>query len=87
VRLLLEALQEARQTINDHLADVRSADERRRREALQLVNYKLTQLDQHLTASRRILNDLRSLRRMLQGERGLPVDRASEREVMTASAS
>ena len=41
----------------------------RRREAFQLVAYKLEQLHLHLATSRRLLNDLRALRRMLHGER------------------
>ena len=41
----------------------------RRVDALRVVEYKLHQLRDHLGASRRILNDLRSLRRLLLGER------------------
>jgi hypothetical protein len=40
----------------------------RRVDALRLVDYKLKQLDQHLGASSRILNDLRALRRLLTAE-------------------
>ena len=45
----------------------------RRREALQLVAYKLEQLRFHLTTSRRRLNDLRNLRHIVEGE--LSMDR------------
>ena len=41
----------------------------RRNQALQLANYKLGQLSTHIAASRRILNDLRKLRRLLLEER------------------
>jgi hypothetical protein len=41
----------------------------RRREALQLVGYNLAKLTLHITTSRRILNDLRTLRRLLLAER------------------
>ena len=37
----------------------------RRVDALRLVDYKIKQLQQHLIASSRILNDLRALRRLL----------------------
>ena len=37
----------------------------RRVDALRLVDYKVKQLEQHLIASSRILNDLRALRRLL----------------------
>ena len=40
----------------------------RRLDALRLVHYKLKQLDDHLGAGSRILNDLRALRRLLTGE-------------------
>jgi len=40
----------------------------RRVDALRLVDYKLKQLDHHLGASSRILNDLRALRRLLIAE-------------------
>jgi hypothetical protein len=39
---------------------------------LQLVNYKLDKLSSHIAASRRILNDLRTLRRLLLEERKTP---------------
>ena len=45
----------------------------RRQEALRLVSYNLAKLSMHMTASRRILNDLRTLRRLLLGERGAVV--------------
>lgn len=41
----------------------------RRQEALFLVNYKLSQLRHQVTATGRLLNDLRMLRRLLLGER------------------
>ena len=43
----------------------------RRKEALLLVSYNLAKLNLHITTSRRILNDLRTLRRLLLAERGL----------------
>jgi hypothetical protein len=36
-----------------------------------LVNYKLDRLKYHLDNSRRLLNDLRTLRRLLLGERAV----------------
>ena len=41
----------------------------RRKQALQLVSYNLAKLSLHITASRRIMNDLRTLRRLLLAER------------------
>ena len=66
VALLVEALDEASRAIQDETAAAsRSPNVERRLEALHLVDYKLAQLRGHLTASRRILNDLRTLRRLL----------------------
>jgi hypothetical protein len=68
VRLLVEALEEADQSIKEDAAIARQAHSlERRAQALHLVEYKLNQLREHFQASRRILNDLRTL---LLGERG-----------------
>jgi hypothetical protein len=41
----------------------------RRKQGLLLVSFNLAKLESHMTASRRILNDLRTLRRVLLSER------------------
>ena len=72
VAMLAEALEEARRDVEAEIAaaDRDSAD--RRKQALLLVSYNLAKLNLHIITSRRILNDLRSLRRLLLAERGLP---------------
>jgi hypothetical protein len=40
----------------------------RKKEALQLVKYKLATLELHLVKSKRLLNDLRKLRRLILEE-------------------
>jgi len=69
VSLLAEAIEEARKDVDAdiEIAETESAD--RRKEALQLVSYNLAKLTLHITTSRRILNDLRTLRRLLLAER------------------
>ena len=69
VGLLREALQEARGTIDEDIALAEGEGAARRREALHIVGYKLDRLAHHLGASRRLLNDLRTLRRLLLKER------------------
>ena len=67
--LLIAAVQEAKQDVE---ADVRAharPELQRRLQALQLVLYKLEQLEKHVKTSHRILNDLRTLRRLLFEER------------------
>jgi hypothetical protein len=69
VGLLREALQEARGTIDEDIAMADGEGAMRRREALHIVSYKLDRLAHHVGASRRLLNDLRTLRRLLLKER------------------
>lgn len=67
--LLAESLEDAVAAIKDDTAAAeRTTGAERRLEALRIVNYKLNQLREHLAASRRILNDLRTLRRLLLGD-------------------
>ena len=69
VALLAEALAEARRDVD---ADIQLADRegaQRRKEALTVVSYHLSKLNLHITTSRRILNDLRIMRRLLLAER------------------
>jgi hypothetical protein len=69
VSLLAKAVEEALEEIGDDIAQVNGHSEDRRKEALQLVHFHLTKLSGHMTSSRRILNDLRTLRRLLLEER------------------
>lgn len=71
VALLAESLDEARREVEAELAAAERERADRRKEALLLVSYNLAKLHLHITTSRRILNDLRSLRRLLLAERGL----------------
>jgi serine/threonine protein phosphatase PrpC len=66
VELLYEAIDEARQEVED---EVSRPQPERRLQALQLVAYNLAKLSLHMGTSRRILNDLRTLRRLLYQER------------------
>jgi hypothetical protein len=70
VGLLLQAIQESAAEVDDDLRQMGAAAPARRREAFQLVAYKLGQLRFHVAASRRRLDDLRALRRMLEDGAG-----------------
>jgi hypothetical protein len=72
VRLLAEAVALALSEVETDIALARPEVGERHKEALRLVAFKLNKLSSHMTASRRILNDLRSLRRLLFEERSLP---------------
>ncbi len=73
VALLAEALEEARHDVEEEIALAEREGADRRKEALLLVSYNLAKLNLHITSSRRILNDLRTLKRLLLAERGLLV--------------
>ncbi|MGA3039503.1 MAG: hypothetical protein ABSF54_01790 [Bryobacteraceae bacterium] len=81
VALLAEAIEEARRDVDADIAVAIAEGAERRREALQLVGYNLAKLTLHISTSRRILNDLRTLRRLLlaerQGEAAPSVNRAA----------
>lgn len=69
IDLLLEAIEETRRDVGADIKMSTGPDSERRTEALQLVALNLNKLDSHITKSRRILNDLRTLRRLLLEER------------------
>ncbi|MCS7315436.1 MAG: hypothetical protein RMI94_01860 [Bryobacterales bacterium] len=71
VELLCEAIEEARSEVEEEIARACGPGDERRRQALQLVAYNLAKLAMHMGTSRRILNDLRTLRRLLLNEREL----------------
>ena len=76
VGLLRDAVDETRELIRQQIADTESdLPESRHLDALRLVDYKLRSLREHLVTSRRLLGDLRTLRRYLLGQH------ASERPV------
>ena len=69
VRVLAEAIAEAQQEMNVDLERELQFPPSRRSRALQIATYNLDKLEKQMLRSRRILNDLRSLRRLLFAER------------------
>jgi formiminotetrahydrofolate cyclodeaminase len=69
LRLLSEAIAEAKSDIAADLAVATEAKSERRVQAMRIVQFKLDKLEQHLKTSSRLLNDLRTLRRLLLEER------------------
>jgi hypothetical protein len=65
VNQLLAATREAQGEIETELRRATDPQLARRQQALHLVKYKLNQLATHIATSRRILNDLTKLRRLL----------------------
>ena len=71
--LLAASIEEAVRDVRGDRAVAVDEDEERRVQALDLALYKLKQLDMHVARSRRILNDLRAIRRLLFKERSAAV--------------
>jgi hypothetical protein len=68
-RFLLETLAEIMGEIEGDIAVAAGSNLSRRVEALRLVQFKLQKLEEQVKASCRLLNDLRTLRRLLLNER------------------
>lgn len=83
VALLLQAVEETAADVAEDLLRTGGTGGRRR-EALQLVAYKLEQLHSHLATSRRRLNDLRNLRGILDGDRSVDREARGEPEAVAA---
>jgi hypothetical protein len=69
VGLLAEAVAGAKKDIEGDVQRESSLQFPRRLQALRVALYNLERLESHMSKSRRILNDLRSLRRLLFEER------------------
>lgn len=69
VALLTETVREAKQEVDADIQREATAEFPRRLDALRTALYSMEKLEVHMNQSRRILNDLRSLRRLLFEER------------------
>jgi hypothetical protein len=70
ITMLSEVIAEAKLEVEEHIQQESGSDATRSRDALRIAHYNLVKLETHVSSSRRILNDLRSLRRLLFSERG-----------------
>ena len=69
VQLLAEVLSDVRNDLANESSSQQGAQFPRRLDAMRLALYNLEKLQVHMKSSSRILNDLRSLRRLLLEER------------------
>jgi hypothetical protein len=76
--LLREALEEAQGSILDEAELAQKQDAARRVDALRLVEHKLDRLREHLLSSLVLLNDLRTLRRLLLAERAGAIPKSND---------
>ena len=83
--LLSQQVEEVVASMTDDIDAATTQGAERHLDALRLVDLKLRQLADHLSRSRRLLNDLRALRRLLLTERRtLPSAMAAPRQVESA---
>ena len=85
VTLLSMTIDEARRELSADIERENSGPESRRLAALRMALYNLDKLEAHLSTSGRLLNDLRSIRRLLFEERGASVSK-SKTETLTTRA-
>ena len=69
IGLLRETIQTTKSEVQREVVHAQSVRAERRLQALHLVTYNLERLSRHIDSSHRLLNDLRTLRRLLLGER------------------
>jgi hypothetical protein len=69
VALLAETVREAKREVEADVQRESASESPRRLDALRTTLYSMEKLQTHMNQSRRILNDLRSLRRLLFDER------------------
>ena len=69
VALLAETVAQAKRDVEADVQRESGSQSPRRLDALRTALYSMEKLEQHMNQSRRILNDLRSLRRLLFEER------------------
>lgn len=72
VSLLAEAAAEAKQTLEHDVQRESASGRPRRLDTLRLAQYSVAKLEMHVNRTSRILNDLRTLRRLLFEERTTP---------------
>jgi len=65
IALLESNIEDAIRDVTHHVQSATTNNDNRRAEALTLAVYKMGQLGSHMQKSRRILNDLRLIRRLL----------------------
>ncbi len=72
VELLIQAISDSKRDVDGDIALSGHNGPKKKKHALRLVSANLAKLNQHMTNSRRILNHLKTLRRLLLEEWQLP---------------
>ena len=86
LNLLTTTLRDTKREVEADIERESASAPYRRADALRVAVYNLERLEYHLTRSARLLNDLRSLRRMLFDERGAKIASPSLKVTTQTSA-
>lgn len=81
VTLLSEVVRDVKGDLENDLTSGDGSQFPRRLDAIRLASYHLDKLQHHMRASARILNDLRSIRRLLFEERQTRPEAETEKEL------
>jgi hypothetical protein len=73
--LLTEAITETKRDVDADMQQLVPTGGSRRTEVLRIASYDLEVLEHHLRRSKRIMNDLRMMRRLLLAQRGVPEEK------------
>jgi len=85
VTLLAATVGEAKREVEADVQRETGLDSPRRLEALRTALYSMEKLELHMNKSRRILNDLRSLRRLLFDERSASAKSIADAKIKTTA--
>jgi hypothetical protein len=85
IAILSDVITEAKLEVEEHLQQEAGSEQSRSLDALRIAHYNLVKLESHVCSSSRILNDLRSLRRLLFAER-VPAIQPSAAKPLAAAA-
>jgi len=84
IAILSEVIAEAKLEVEEHLQQEAGFEQSRSLDALRIAHYNLVKLETHVCSSSRILNDLRSLRRLLFAQRAPATQPSAAKPVAAA---
>src|SRR3954469_17663105 len=84
ITILSDVIAEAKLEVEEHIQQEAGSERSRSLDALRIAHYNLVKLESHVCSSSRILNDLRSLRRLLFAERAPASEPSNAKPVSVA---
>jgi hypothetical protein len=85
IKILAEVVSDVKKDLETDIKGEEGTKFPRRVDAIRLASYKLDKLQLHMNASSRILNDLRSIRRLVFRERKVGIEATSLYQTLTVA--